>query len=59
VAGAKRQLIKRTVFNIMTTTQAKDHSITFYEHSYRIQSATAFNDKTAIIFVNNSLPLGF
>jgi hypothetical protein len=42
----------------MTTTQAKAHSVTFYEHSYRIQSATAFNDKTAINFVNNIPPLG-
>ena len=37
----------------MTTTQA-----TFYQHSYRIQSAAAFNDKNSIIFVNNIPPLG-
>jgi hypothetical protein len=42
----------------MTTTQAKARSVTFCQHSYRIQSDTAFNDKTAIIFVKNIAPLG-
>jgi len=59
VAGSKRQLTKRAVFNTTTTTQDKARSVTFYQHSYKIQSATAFNDKTAIIFVNNIQPLGY